>query len=138
MTDPGIVVNVVNRGLSPDYRPSFSDVAGLGIFRLAPGATFDRHFHDSIEYWMIFAGKAKAAIDDNPYYIQAGDVVCTPAGSVHDILEIYEPLEGFYLEEGLPPGGRPGHLHHSDEDAAGHSVPRMEVPDDFPEPVTGP
>ena len=97
MTDPGIVVNVVNRGLSPDYRPSFSDVAGLGIFRLAPGATFDRHFHDSIEYWMIFAGKAKAAIDDNPYYIQAGDVVCTPAGSVHDILEIYEPLECFYL-----------------------------------------
>lgn len=136
MADPGYVVSVVRSHLTPEYRPSCSDVAGLGIFELASGATFDRHFHDSVEYWMIFAGKAKAAIEDEPYYIQAGDVICTPAGSVHDIWEIYEPLEGFYLEEGVPPGGRLGHLHRSDEDAAGHPVPLKELPADFPAAVT--
>jgi mannose-6-phosphate isomerase-like protein (cupin superfamily) len=132
MADPGYVVSVVRSHLTPDYRPSGSDVAGLGIFRLGSGATFDRHFHDSVEYWLIYAGKAKAAIEDELYYIQAGDVICTPTGLVHDILEIYEPLEGFYLEEGVPPGGRLGHLHRSDEDAAGHPVPLKELPADFP------
>ncbi len=138
MADPGNVINVIERGLAPDFRPGWCDVAGLGIFRLGPGATFDRHFHDSVEYWLFYRGKAKVAIEDETFYVQSGDVVCTPVGAVHDVLEMYEPMEAFYLEEALPPGGRLGHLHRNEMDAAGHPVPILALPGDFPAAASPP
>ena len=71
------------------------------IHRIRPGARFDRHFHDSPEYWLFYEGKGKVQVDDETSYVLAGDVVCTRAGAAHDISEIYEELEGFYLEEKL-------------------------------------
>ena len=128
-------MNVVHLGegtLHRDNRPAWCEVVGMGQFRIRPDAHFDRHFHDSPEYWLFYEGKGKVTVGDETYYVQAGDVVCTPAGSSHDIVEIYEELEGFYLEEPNPPGGTIGHQHGDERDAQGHAIPLVALPDDFP------
>jgi mannose-6-phosphate isomerase-like protein (cupin superfamily) len=126
------VVRLGERHMGADNRPEWCRVVGMGQFRIRPDAVFDRHFHDSPEYWMFYEGKGKVTVDDEVYYVQAGDVVCTPAGAAHDIVEIYEELEGFYLEEPLPEGGSIGHQHRDDGDAEGHVVSLVPLPDDFP------
>jgi mannose-6-phosphate isomerase-like protein (cupin superfamily) len=117
------VVRVGKRRLAADNRPSWCDVVGCGVFRIRPDAMFDRHFHDSPEYWLFYEGKGKVTVGDETYYVQAGDVVCTPAGSSHDIVEIYEELEGFYLEEPMPTDGVIGHQHETDDDKRRPSHP---------------
>ena len=57
-------------------------------------------------FWLVHRGKAKVFTDGVAHYVQAGDVVITQAGDAHDILEVYEDLEGFFVETGLP-SGRP-------------------------------
>ena len=64
--------------------------------------------------------------------VSAGDIVCTKAGDEHDVLEVYEDLEGFWFEDATPPGGRIGHLHRDEIKAKGHPVPGLPVPADFP------
>jgi mannose-6-phosphate isomerase-like protein (cupin superfamily) len=128
-------VTVVRLGegpLSEEDRPPCCDVVGMGAFRIRPGARFDRHFHDSPEYWLFYEGKGKVTVDDETSYVQAGDVVCTRAGAAHDIIEIYEELEGFYLEEKMGVGGHVGHQHRDSADAEGHVVPLRPLPHDFP------
>ena len=68
---------VIVRGLSPDARPSWSDVTSAGIFRVEPGGRFDRHFHDCDEYWLVFSGRAVVAVGSEPYPVEAGDIVIT-------------------------------------------------------------
>jgi mannose-6-phosphate isomerase-like protein (cupin superfamily) len=126
------VVHLGERNMGPDNRPEWCTVVGMGQFRIRPDAMFDRHHHDSPEYWLFFEGKGKVTVGDESYYVQAGDVVCTPPGSSHDIVEIYEELEGFYLEEPLPEGGKIGHQHGNETEARGHTVPLAPLPDDFP------
>ena len=58
-------------------------------------------------------------------------MVVTQAGDEHDVLEVYEELEGFFVETGLPEGGG-RHLHRRQEDRLGHEVPARPVPADFP------
>lgn len=113
---------VVVRGLSVDARPPWSDVTSAGVFRVEPGGRFDRHFHDCDEYWLLFHGRARAVVGDRTYEVGPGDIVCTPTGTLHDITGVYETLEGFWFEGPTPEGGRVGHLHQTDEDAAGHEV----------------
>jgi hypothetical protein len=67
-----------------------------------------------------------------PHYVQAGDVVITRAGDPHDILEVYEELEGFFVETGYPAGGRAGHQHSFDQERLGHPVECVPLPADFP------
>jgi mannose-6-phosphate isomerase-like protein (cupin superfamily) len=126
------VVRVSEYRLAPDNRPPGCEAAGIGAFRIRGGARFDPHFHDAPEYWLIYEGKAKVSVGDRLYHVQAGDVVCTPTGAVHDIVEVYEELEAFYVEESPPPGGRHGHLHRDERDASGHRIPLAELPEDFP------
>jgi hypothetical protein len=126
------VVRLGERHLGPDNRPAWCDLVGMGVFRIRPNARFDRHFHDSPEYWLFYEGKGKVTVGEESYYVRGGDVVCTPAGSAHDIVEIYEELEGFYLEEPLRDGGTIGHQHEDAVDAEGHLVPILPIPDDFP------
>jgi len=118
--------------IAMDNRPSWCDAAGIGVFRIRPGAIFDPHLHDSTEYWLIYEGKAKMSVSGTAFYAQAGDVVCSPAGAVHDIIELYAEIEAFYLEEPLPPGGRSGHLHVDEQDRSGHPIPLVPLPADFP------
>lgn len=116
---------VVVRSLSPDARPSWSDVTSAGIFRVEPDGRFDRHYHDCDEYWLVFAGGARVLVGTQLYEVGAGDIVCTPAGIEHDVVGVRETLEAFWFEGRTPPGGRVGHLHRTPEDAEGHPVPKL-------------
>lgn len=116
---------VVVQRLSVDARPSWSDVTSAGVFRVEPGGRFDRHFHDCDEYWLLFAGRARVLVGGSTYEVGPGDIVCTPTGTIHDVVGVYETLEGFWFEGATPEGGRIGHLHETPEDAAGHEVPHL-------------
>ena len=122
MTEEDLVV--VQR-LSPDSRPAWSDVTSAGIFRVEPGGRFDLHFHDCDEYWLIFAGRARVTVGARSFDVATGDIVCTPAGTEHDVVGVIEPLEAFWFEGRTPPGGRIGHLHRTEEAAHGHEVPSL-------------
>ena len=119
--------------LNPDTRPDWCEIGSIGRFVVATeGGRFERHHHDDHEVWTFWEGKGKIFVDGAEQYVQAGDIVLTRAGDTHDIVEVYETLRGFFLESGLPAGGRIGHLHDSESDAAGHDVPAAPVPRDFP------
>lgn len=116
---------VVVRGISPDARPSWSDVTSAGIFRVEPDGRFDLHYHDCDEYWLIFAGRARVTVGSGTYTVGPGDIVCTPTGTEHDVVGVYETLEGFWFEARTPEGGRVGHLHRTPGAAQGHDVPLL-------------
>lgn len=84
----------VYRSLSPQQRPAWSDVTGAGTFSVGRDGRFDRHHHECHEYWMIYAGSALISVDDREYAVSAGDIVCIEKDTDHDVLEVYEPLEG--------------------------------------------
>lgn len=83
---------------------------------------FDRHFHDCDEYWLIYKGRAVVASEGQNYEVGPGDVVFTRAGDEHDVLEVSEDLEAYFLEDRLVGQMRVGHLHRSEELAGGHEV----------------
>jgi mannose-6-phosphate isomerase-like protein (cupin superfamily) len=112
--------------LSPEARPSWSDVTSAGVFRVEPNGRFDRHFHDCDEYWLVFAGRAQVLVGERTYLVGPGDIVCTPTGTEHDVVAVSETLEAFWFEAATPPGGRIGHLHRTEEDARGHVVPPLQ------------
>ena len=117
-----------------DNRPEGCGVTRAGIFKVSTnGGSFDCHYHDCHEYWLVFKGKAKVMSEGQEYYVKTGDVVCTRAEDEHDVLEVYEDLEAFWFEDATPEGGRTGHLHRNDEKAKGHPVPACPLPADFPE-----
>lgn len=116
---------VVVRTISPQERPSWSDVTSAGVFRVEPNGRFDLHYHDCDEYWLVFAGRARVLVGKQAYEVSPGDIVCTPTGTEHDVVGVYETLEAFWFEAATPPGGRFGHLHRTDEDARGHDVPAL-------------
>jgi mannose-6-phosphate isomerase-like protein (cupin superfamily) len=123
--DPADDDMVVVRTISPEARPSWSDVTSAGVFRVQPDGRFDRHYHDCAEYWLVFAGRARVLVGERTYQVGPGDIVCTRTGTEHDVVGVYETLEAFWFEASPPPGGRIGHLHRTDEDARGHDVPAL-------------
>ena len=124
MTDTVEDFTIVQR-LSPEARPSWSDVTSAGIFRVEPNGRFDRHYHDCDEYWLVFSGRARVLVGDRPYTVGPGDIVCTPTGTENDVVADAETLEAFWFEAATLPGGRIGHLHRTEEDARGHDVPAL-------------
>ena len=128
------LIRTSEKSLSAQNRPEWSRATSAGVFRVpAQGGKFDRHYHDCDEYWLIFKGKARVASEGRTYYVKPGDIVCTKAGDEHDVLEVYEDLEGFWFEDATPPGGRVGHLHRDPALRQGHPVPAGPIPPDFPE-----
>jgi mannose-6-phosphate isomerase-like protein (cupin superfamily) len=119
---------VVVQRISPDARPSWSDVTSAGVFRVEPDGRFDLHYHDCDEYWLVFSGRARVLVGTNTYEVGPGDIVCTPTGTQHDVVGVYELLKAFWFEARTPPGGRIGHLHRTPEDAKGHPVPLLTEP----------
>lgn len=113
------------RTISPDARPSWSDVTSAGTFRVERHGRFDLHYHDCDEYWLVFGGRAVVRVGEKTYTVGAGDIVCTPTGTHHDVVSVAETLEAFWFEAATPPGGRIGHLHRTPDDAEGHVVPPM-------------
>jgi mannose-6-phosphate isomerase-like protein (cupin superfamily) len=114
------------RTLSPDARPEWSDVTSAGTFRVEPNGRFDLHYHDCDEYWLVFSGRARVLVGSQTYTVGPGDIVCTPTGTEHDVVGVYETLEAFWFEAATPPGGRIGHLHRMTEAAEGHEVPLLD------------
>lgn len=124
---------VVQR-INDETRPEGITATAAGMFHVpTEGGRFDCHFHDYAEYWLIYKGKAKVISEGREYYVKPGDIVCTAAGVEHDVLEVYEDIEAFFLEEAGPADGRKGHLHRDEEKAKGHPVPAKQLPPDFPE-----
>jgi len=117
---------VVVQRLSVEARPSWSDVTSAGVFRVEPGGRFDRHFHDCDEYWLLFRGRARVVVGVGTYEVGPGDIVCTPTGTVHDVVGVSETLEAFWFEGATPEGGRIGLLHETATDAEGHEVEALE------------
>jgi len=113
---------VITRFLGLDSRPTWSDVTSAGIFRIEPNGRFDKHYHDCDEYWLVFSGCAKVMVGDETFVVGQGDIICTPIGVEHDVVAVSETLEAFWFEGATEAGGRIGHLHRSDEAAAGHVV----------------
>ncbi len=127
------VIRTSDYAMEGENRPAWSTVTSAGVFRIsADGGTFDCHFHDCHEYWLIFEGKAKVMTEGQAHYVKPGDIVCTKAGDEHNVVEVYEDLAGFWFEDATPEGGRVGHLHRDAEKAKGHPVPHKPVPADFP------
>ncbi len=127
------LIRTTQRRLDEKHRPDWCTVAAAGLFRVPrEGGRFDRHYHDGHEYWLIFKGKAKVYSEGQAYYVKAGDIVATKAGDEHDVLEVYEDLEAFYFEDTLSAPFRMGHLHRDPQQAQGHAVPALPLPEDFP------
>lgn len=115
--------------LNPDSRPAGTGTATAGRFAVPlDGGRFDRHHHDDDELWFITAGSGRILVDGAERDVRAGDIVLHPAGTTHDIVAVYEELRGFFTETGHPAGGRVGHLHRDEADAAGHDVPALPSP----------
>lgn len=115
--------------LNPENRPPWCEIGSVGRFVVpTEGGRFERHRHDDHEVWLISEGKGKIFVDGHDCYVQAGDIVLTRARDVHDVVEVYETLRGFFVESGHPAGGRIGHL-----DGVPHDVPALPLPADFPE-----
>ena len=105
--------------------PPWSALSAVGWFRLSEaGFRFDRHFHDCAEYWAVTEGRAQVTVGDDRFDVGPGDLVCTAAGTEHDIVMAYtSDLVLLFFEEAVPPGAIPGHRHR-DPPSAWHQVPR--------------
>ena len=128
------VIRTSEKRMGQDNRPEWCGITSAGVFGIPiTNGRADCHYHDCDEYWLIFRGKAKIITEGQTSYVKAGDIVCTKAGDEHDIIEVYEDLEGFYFEDATPAGGRVGHLHRDANKAKGHPVLSLPIPKDFPQ-----
>jgi mannose-6-phosphate isomerase-like protein (cupin superfamily) len=112
----------VFKRIRPETRPDWCAITSAGSFRIPVGGAFDNHYHEYDEYWFIAQGRALVRSEGIEYLVEPGDILCTQAGQDHDFVEVYEEIEGFWLESAAPEGARIGRLHHTEADAAGHSV----------------
>ncbi len=114
--------------LNPDNKPAWSAFTTAGRFAIPlEGGRFERHHHNEEELWFIIEGKARLLVDGAERYVQSGDIVLTRRGDVHDFVEVYEAVRGFFVSAGLPDGAQAGHI-----DGVAHDVPAAPLPLDFP------
>ena len=95
--------------ISASDRPAWADITSAGIFRVDSGGQFFRHYQDCDEYWLIYRGRALVDNNGERSIVGPGDIVATLRGRVHDVLEVYEPLESFWFEAAMRPGGTKRH-----------------------------
>ena len=72
--------------------------------------SFDSHFHDCDEYWIIFEGYGIAVSEGKCYEVGPGDCVATGMGHHHDFPQVDEPVKAVYFETTMEGRKRPGHL----------------------------
>lgn len=101
---------------SSNSQPEWMTWSTFGFTEITDAATFDLHFHDADEYWIILSGRACVVSENVEYTVGPQDILCTQMGEEHDILEILEsPLCIFWFEDELRGLKRPGHLHRPDQ-----------------------
>ena len=72
--------------------------------------TFDNHYHDCDEYWILFQGRGVAASEGKLYEVGPGDCVATGAGHHHDFPRVFEPVKAVFFETTMEGQKRRGHL----------------------------
>lgn len=112
------------------------EVFGCGTFRVSfaersifvgdpvtyPKTTsFDSHYHDYDEYFVILEGSGTVVIGDASYRVRPGDCIPLGAGHHHDIPLIDAPLKAAYFETTGFGQKRLGHLWNY---AHGQAVPQ--------------
>ena len=97
--------------------------AGQFVIRADGTARFDRHYHDFGEFWLVAAGHGTLAVGYRQHLVQPGDILYTPAGVEHDIVDVTDELRIFWLSAPIPDGGSGAHLHRSPDLAIKHLVP---------------
>jgi mannose-6-phosphate isomerase-like protein (cupin superfamily) len=76
-----------------------------------PKATsFDAHYHDCDEYWIIYAGRGTAVSEGIAYAVGPGDCIATGMGHHHDFPRASEPIQAVFFETTLQGEKRRGHL----------------------------
>jgi mannose-6-phosphate isomerase-like protein (cupin superfamily) len=102
-----------------------NDTGGLGLFGVREvddprdggdpvdypkRTTFDAHFHDCDEYWIIFEGHGIAVSEGVSYEVGRGDCIATGMGHHHDFPEAREPVRAVFFETTMEGAKRRGHL----------------------------
>ncbi len=72
--------------------------------------SFDAHFHDCDEYWIIYEGRGTAVSEGVAYQVGPGDCVATGMGHHHDFPRAGEPVRAVFFETTLQGEKRRGHL----------------------------
>lgn len=86
-------------------------------------ASFDNHYHDCDEYWILYEGSGTALSEGASYPVGAGDCVATGRGHHHDFPIVRETVGAVYFETTLVGQKRTGHLWNHKH---GPAVPDME------------
>lgn len=72
--------------------------------------TFDNHYHDCDEYWILFQGRGIAVSEGKLYEVGPGDCVATGAGYHHDFSRVFDPVKLVFFETTMEGQKRRGHL----------------------------
>ena len=72
--------------------------------------TFDNHFHDCDECWIVVTGSGVAASEGRCYDVGPGDCLATGMGHHHDFPIVHEPVKAVYFETTMEGRKRRGHL----------------------------
>jgi mannose-6-phosphate isomerase-like protein (cupin superfamily) len=72
--------------------------------------TFDAHFHDCDEYWIVFEGRGTAVSEGIARNVAPGDCIATGMGHHHDFPRASEPVSAVFFETTLQGAKRKGHL----------------------------
>jgi mannose-6-phosphate isomerase-like protein (cupin superfamily) len=91
----------------------------------AKSTSFDSHYHDCDEYWVILDGSGEVVVGDEHLTVRAGDCVATAMGVHHDFPNVDSPIVAVYFETTLRGRKRIGHLW---EHRHGPAEPGMEQP----------
>jgi mannose-6-phosphate isomerase-like protein (cupin superfamily) len=102
------------------------ETGGCGVFETEPGSasaenrgdpasypretSFDRHYHDCDEYWIILEGRAVAVTEGKRFEVGPGDCVATGMGHHHDLPVVEERVRAVYFETTMEGRKRGGHL----------------------------
>ncbi|MCG5215481.1 cupin domain-containing protein [Streptosporangium sp. KLBMP 9127] len=119
-----IIHGAVRERLTPENSPPDCPASSAGMFVIRADGTarFDRHHHDIGEFWFVARGIGTVHVGGTDHLVGPGDIVYTPAGAEHDVVDVAEELHVFWLSAPLTPGTYGAHLHR-DPAAARHLVP---------------
>lgn len=109
------------------------ETGGAGIFAVATAddpqdggdpvdypkeTSFDSHYHDCDEYWIVLEGSGVAVSEGNLYDVGPGDCVATGMGHHHDFPRVFQPIRAVFFETTLEGRKRRGHLWNHTHGAA--------------------
>ena len=89
--------------------------------------SFDNHYHDCDEYWIVFEGRGVAVSEGRHYEVGPGDCVATGMGRHHDFPDAHEPVRAVYFETTMEGQKRPGHLWEHTHGAAAPVAERVQL-----------